>query len=55
MIEEKYIDHFLACHEARVMIDSKKYDTYFKKMIVPTDRFKDILKENFKKLKIMEC
>ena len=31
MIEEKYIDHFLACHEARVMIDSKKYDTYFKK------------------------
>ena len=49
MIEEKYIDHFLACHEARVMIDSKKYDTYFKKMIVPTDRFKDILKRKLSK------
>ena len=35
MIEAKYIDNFLACHEARIMIDSKKYDTHLEKMIIP--------------------
>ena len=49
MIEEKYIDHFLACHESRVMIDSKKYIKYYNKMIVPTDRFKNILKKKLSK------
>ena len=52
MIEEKYIDHFLACHESRVMVDAKKYNFYSKKMIMPTDRFKHILKNNLiKKIK----
>ena len=31
MIEAKYIDNFLACHEARIMIDSKNTILILKK------------------------
>ncbi len=49
MLENKIIDYYVACHEARIMVDFKKYKNIGKKLILPLDRFKNILKQKISK------
>lgn len=49
-LEKKFIDYYVACHETRVIVDLKKYSDVSKKLILPLDRFKNIInKKKFKK------
>ena len=48
-IENKLIDFYVACHEMRIMIDFKEYKNISKKLILPLDRFKNILNKKLSK------
>ena len=49
IIENKLIDFYVACHEMRIMIDFKRYTSIGKKLILPLDRFKNILNKKLSK------
>lgn len=46
-IPDKLINYYVACHEARILIDYKKYKNFSKKLIIPTGRFEKIIKIKF--------
>ena len=48
-IENNLIDFYVACHEMRIMIDFKEYKNISKKLILPLDRFKNILNKKLSK------
>ena len=49
-LEKKFIDFYVACHKTRVIVDFYKYPSISKKLILPLDRFKNIInKKKFSK------